>query len=278
MTNRGDGCPRGRRRLLASVIGGGLLLGWGLTGCGGSGPASEPAPEVVDLVVDGEPATAVVPPGTPRGLVLYLHGLNGDHTALANGDQAGVVERLVDEGYVVAAGDAHRNAFGNDASQQSYVELAEELSDRYGTSRTFLIAESMGAVAGLQLVAADAIPDLQGMALISPLTNLAVTVGSEFEPQVRAAYGGELPTGPENPAELPAEDFAGENLRFYLAEDDDFVVSAENADPLIARLEGVAEVSVVPCQGGHVDASCFQPGDLAAWFDGLADAGRPSAD
>ncbi|WP_369130482.1 alpha/beta hydrolase [Modestobacter roseus] len=269
-----------RRRGRMAVAG--LLAAVALAGCGGGEPGPAPGPEVVDLVVDGEPATAVVPPGTPRGLVLYLHGLNGDHTALANGDQAGVVERLVDDGYVVAAADAHRNAFGNEASQQSYVTLAQELTDRYGTPRTFLIAESMGAVAGLKLVAADAIPDLAGAALISPLTDLAVTVGSEFEPQVRQAYGGELPIGAENPADLPAEEFAGEHLRFYLAADDDFVVSAQNADPLIARLEGVAEVSVVGCQGGHVDASCFQPDDLATWFDGLAGgttgAGRPSAD
>jgi alpha-beta hydrolase superfamily lysophospholipase len=227
---------------------------------------------VVELQVGGQRAVALVPDtDVPRGLVLYLHGFGEDAESLLGGeDQARIVERLVTDGYVVAASDAHLDVFGNAASQQDHVDLAAELTRRYGTSRTFLLAESMGGVAGLQLLAADRIPHLLGMAAISPLTDLDVASLSPYEPIVRQAYGGRLPVGAENPAALSAESFRGDHIRFYLAAEDDVTVSADNADPLAARLQGIADVSVVPCEGGHVDPSCFQPDDLAAWFDELA--------
>ena len=80
----------------------------------------------------------------------------------AAGSEAAVVSRLVDDGYVVAAGDAHFNAYGNEASQEDYVALAAEVARRYRTHRTFLLAESMGGVAGLHLLAGNRIPDLAG--------------------------------------------------------------------------------------------------------------------
>lgn len=269
-----SGAPcRTRRRAAVGL----LVVVLGASGCGAGDPVADPsaqpaAPEVVELTVGGQPAVAVVPDVEElSGLVLYVHGAGEDADSLQGGDdQARVTARLVSDGYVVAASDAHLDAFGNTASQQDYVDLAAELSDRYGTTRTFLLAESMGGVAGLQLLAGDRIPGLLGMAAISPLVDLDVIVGTDYETPVREAWGGRLPTGTENPAELPAEAFAGTSLRFYLAAEDELVVSAQNADPLVARLQGVADVSVVACEGGHIDPSCFQPDDLADWFGGLA--------
>jgi alpha-beta hydrolase superfamily lysophospholipase len=236
-----------------------------------TGASTPAAPQVVRLQVGGQPAVAVVPnTDAPRGLVLYLHGFGGDAASLEDGEeQVRIVDRLVADGYVVAASDAHLDAFGNAASQQDHVDLAAELTRRYETSRTFLLAESMGGVAALQLLAADRIPHLMGMAAISPLTDLDVATVSPYDAIVRQAYGGRWPVGTENPAALPAESFRDDHLRFYLAADDEVTVSAENADPLAARLQGIADVSIVPCDGGHVDPSCFQPDDLAGWFDQL---------
>lgn len=267
---------RNRRRpswLVAAV----LVAALGLTGCGEDQPvstgASTPAaPQVVRLQVGGQPAVAVVPnTDAPRGLVLYLHGFGGDAASLEDGEeQVRIVDRLVADGYVVAASDAHLDAFGNAASQQDHVDLAAELTRRYETSRTFLLAESMGGVAGTQILASDRIPHLLGMAAVSPLIDLDVARGTEQESSLRRAYGGSLPTGVANPAAQPASAFAGTHLRFYLAAEDELVVSADNADPLVARLRNVADVSVVACSGGHVDSSCFQAEDVAGWFGALA--------
>jgi hypothetical protein len=40
----------------------------------------------------------------------------------------------------------------------------------------------------------------------------------------------------------------------------------------VERLRDAADVSVVPCDGEHVDPSCFQPDDVANWFAEIAAA------
>jgi pimeloyl-ACP methyl ester carboxylesterase len=260
----------GPRGLVASLIMTALLAG-----CGGTtGTSKVPAvePDVTELTIDGQQAVAVAPgEGDPQALVLYLHGMDDDHEVLGEEQKrVEVVDRLVAEGYVVAASDAHFNALGNEASQQDYIDLAATLSERYGTSRTYLIAESMGSVAGLQIAADDSIPDVRGVAFISPLVDLDVVVGTEQEAQVLQAYDGALPTGAQNPAARPASDWAGTHLRFYLASEDEVVDNSRNAEPFIEQVEDVADVSVVECEGEHVAPSCFQPDDLAQWFEELA--------
>jgi alpha-beta hydrolase superfamily lysophospholipase len=247
-----------------------LGIAAGLVGC--AQPVDRSVGRVEELRVGGQAAVAIVPAvQDPVGLVVYLHGIDDDHTVLQSDDKRiQLVRRLVTDGYVVAASDAHFNAWGNPESQDDYVSLAAELTRRYGTPRTFLLAESMGGVAGTQILASDRIPHLLGMAAVSPLIDLDVARGTEQESSLRRAYGGSLPTGVANPAAQPASAFAGTHLRFYLAAEDELVVSADNADPLVARLRNVADVSVVACSGGHVDSSCFQAEDVAGWFGALA--------
>jgi pimeloyl-ACP methyl ester carboxylesterase len=254
--------------VLASIV--------GVAGCSGTtdkAAAQPPQSQVQQLQVGGQGAVAVVPGQPPVGLVIYLHGVDDDASTIVGEDKrVAVVNQLVADGYVVAASDAYFNAWGNPSSQDAYVALAADLSQRYGTSRTFLLAESMGGAAGLQILANDRIPGVLGLAGISPLVDIDVAVDEGQEASLRKAYGGALPADTDNPAKLPTADFAGKHLRFYLAPKDEVVVSAKNADPLVERIGSVADVSVVNCQGGHVDDSCFQPDDLAGWFNHLAQA------
>ncbi|MGK5110459.1 MULTISPECIES: serine aminopeptidase domain-containing protein [unclassified Geodermatophilus] len=266
----GDRPSRGARRRVAALATTALLAG-----CGGGAAESpevpEVEPEVTELTVDAQDAVAIAPgEGDPRGLVVFLHGLDDDAGALSEEQKRiDMVDRLVAAGYVVAGSDGHLNAFGNEASQAGYVALAAELAERYGTTDTYLIAESMGAVAGLQLLADERIPDVRGMALISPLVDLDVVLGTQQEPQVLQAYDGTFPTGEQNPAARPAEDWAGTSMRFYLATEDEVVINADNAEPFVARVEDAADISVVECEGEHVAPSCFQGEDLAEWFADL---------
>jgi alpha-beta hydrolase superfamily lysophospholipase len=259
----------GRGRAAAAAVAAGALL---LAGCGGSGtPDPEPEVQVDTFSLGGQDAVALVQTDDPTGLVVFMHGLDDDAGALSEeAKRTELADRLLAEGYVVAAGDAHLNAFGNEASQQDYVALAADVSERYGTSETFLLAESMGAVAGLQILADESIPDVRGLALISPLVDLDVVLGTEQESQVLEAYEGTFPTGEQNPAQRPAEAWAGDNLRFYLATEDEVVINSDNAEPLVERLEDVADVSVVECEGEHVAPSCFQGEDLVEWFEEIS--------
>ena len=266
-----------RRRWVPAVVVAGLVA-LAVAGCDGSRAQQEPGartdegPRTEELTVGGQPAVAIVPATpNPRGLVIYLHGYGGDHLSLQRGDDEGrVAQRLVADGYVVAASDAHGDAWGNAASQQDYVDLAAELTRRYATPRTFLWAESMGTLAALHLLAGDRIPGLAGLAAVCPLTDLGFVVDGQFQLLVRQAYGGRLPTGTQDPAQLPAEDFRGDHIRFYVASHDQTVPTELNAGPFTARVGSVADVSTVPCQGGHIDPSCFQPDDLTDWFNRLA--------
>ncbi|MFW3172994.1 serine aminopeptidase domain-containing protein [Geodermatophilus sp. CPCC 206100] len=249
-----------------------------LAGCGGGaetpdeGPETPAAePEFSEFTVDGQDAVAIAPgEGDPEGLVVFLHGLDDDAGALGEEEKrVDMVGDLVAQGYVVAGSDGNFNAWGNEASQQGYVDLAAELAERYGTTDTYLVAESMGGVAGLQLLADDRIPDVRGMALISPLVDLDVVRDTPQEAQVLQAYDGVFPTDAQNPALRPAEDWAGTSMRFYLATEDEVVDNTENAEPFVERVEDVADVSVVVCEGEHVAPSCFQGEDLAEWFAAL---------
>jgi len=262
------------RRVPGLVLAAVLLAAPALAGCAqdvtgqATATSASPTTHVEELTVGGQAAVAIVP-GTdsPRGLVLYLHGAGETAASLTEGaDQQRIAERLVGDGYVMAASDAHFDAFGNAASQQDYVDLAAELSERYGTTRTYLLAESMGTMPGLQILAAQRIPGTVGLAAINPAIDISAVVGTQFEAAVRAAYDGQLPTGTQNPAALPADAFAGDPIRFYLAENDQTAVTAVHAAPFLAKVQGVADTSVVACQGMHVDPSCFQPDDLADWF------------
>ena len=258
-----------RRRMAAALAATAMLAGCGSDARSPAAPEVEP--EVAELTVNGQEAVAIAPgEGDPQGLVVFLHGLDDDHGALAEEQKrVDMVEHLLAQGYVVGASDGHFNAFGNQASQDDYVALAAELAERYGTTETYLVAESMGAVAGLQILADDRIPDVRGMALISPLVDLDVVLDTPQEPQVFQAFEGTFPTGTQNPALRPSSDWAGTSMRFYLATEDEVVVSARNAEPFVERVQDVADVSVVECEGEHVAPSCFQGDDLVEWFEQL---------
>ena len=259
---------RGRPTAAALVAALGLLLALSSCSAGASGAGTR------SFTVGGQAAVEIAPAGTPRGLVIYLHGFGDDATVITGAaKRTTVVQRLVDAGYVVAASDAHGDAWGNAASQADHVALAGALRARHHTTATFLLAESMGSVAALRIVAGHQIADLAGAAFVSPFIDYRLPLGPDYEASVRAAFGGALPADADNPALLPAADFAGTHLRFYVATDDEVTVTSQQAQPLFSRLQGIADESYRTCTGGHVAASCFQADDLVAWYDGLLSAG-----
>lgn len=219
------------------------------------------------VVVDGDNTVGVVDADvTTRGVVVYFHGLDEDESILEKDDpHRSLVRDLTDAGYAVVASRAGGNAFGNNASQLNYAELATWAADRYRVSDVFFLAESMGAIAAMNLLAKD--PDLRprGLAAIGPALN--------FD-QAPADYRTSIADANPDPAavdpmQLPVESLSGSNIRFYVSPSDTLVPTSANADAFRARFGGVADISIVECTGPHLDPSCLQGEDVVTWFNGL---------
>lgn len=220
------------------------------------------------VVVGGEDALSVVDPDvTTRGVVVYFHGLDEDESILDKDDpHRDLVRELADAGYAVVASRAGGNAFGNTASQTDYAELASWAADRYRVSDIFFLAESMGTIAAVNLMAKD--PDLQprGLAAIGP----ALSFGQAPDDYRTAIADANPDPAQVDPMKLPVEALRGSNIRFFVSPDDTLVPTSTNADAFRVRFGSVADISIVECTGPHLDPSCLQGEDVVAWFSSLA--------
>ena len=98
---------------------------------------------------------------------------------------------------------------------------------------------------------------------------LISTQQTEYGIAERAAHS-LLPADPvsaSNPIDLPPRTLAGKRMRFYASDRDPLVPTARNTDAFRNRFASVADISVVPCTGGHLDPSCVQPEDILKWFN-----------
>lgn len=253
---------RGAASAAAVVLGAVLLLG----GCASTSPVVETGE------LDGQAVQAVLPPqGTRvRALVVYLHGLRESAAATTeDSDVARVVDALARHGYAVVSSDADGDSFGSPAAQADYAELAAQGAARYGTSATFLLAESMGGLSAVPLAADGSVPDLLGTLGISPALSLEAASGQDvYASEITAAWGRAV-TSADDPLAAAPQELAGQRFRFYVTPGDTAVPTAEHADAFAARYGKVADVELVACTGEHVDATCFQPDDVMAWFDQL---------
>ncbi|MFC8315036.1 alpha/beta hydrolase [Gordonia sp. NPDC057258] len=219
-------------------------------------------------VVDGEATLSVVDPDvTTRGVVVYFHGLDEDEAILDKDDpHRGLVRELADAGYAVVASRAGGNAFGNTASQANYAELAAWAVDRYRVSDIFFLAESMGAIAAVNLMAEDRDLQPRGLAAIGPALSF-----EQAPDDYRTAIAEANPDPAEvDPMRLPVESLRGNNFRFYVSPGDTLVPTSTNADAFRGRFGAVADISIVECTGPHLDASCLQGEDVVTWFSSLA--------
>ncbi len=217
------------------------------------------------VYVDGQGTLGVAKRGeAPRALVVYFHGLDSNEMVLLDEHHKPLTDLLVNAGYAVVASNAGGNSFGNPRSQRDYAELARVAREQYRTGSVYLLAESMGAVAAVNLLAESTDPTLRGLVAISPALDLA-SAPEQYQQAIAAAY----PEGTmeqSNPIALAPDLLAGKRMRFYASDGDTLVQTAHNADAFRDRFASVADISVVPCSGGHLDPSCVQPEDIAKWF------------
>ncbi|MFE0751285.1 alpha/beta hydrolase [Gordonia sp. NPDC058843] len=220
------------------------------------------------VVVDGENTLSVVDANvTTRGVVVYFHGLDEDESILDKDDpHRDLVRDLTNAGYAVVASRAGGNAFGNKASQVNYAELTTWAADRYRVSDVFFLAESMGAIAAVNLLAKDPGPRPRGLAAIGPALSF-----EEAADDYRTSIADANPDPAEvDPMKLPVESLNGSNIRLYVSPDDTLVPTSTNADAFRARFGRVADISIVECTGPHLAPSCLQGEDVVTWFNDLA--------
>ncbi|MGY1692659.1 hypothetical protein [Geodermatophilus sp. SYSU D01105] len=259
-----------------------LLLGGG---CGGpaAGPVAsgtprpssspEPLPDLgpgVHEVEVGGQAAIVVRPEQPNGrLVVYAHGYEARATALLNGEAFGeLTDGLVAAGYVVAASDAEGDAWGSAASVDAHAALAAAVSDLVHPTDVYLVAESMGGLAGARLVEDRRIEGLRAYAAIYPLCDLG-SVYDDYADSIDAAHGPAVADALEELS--PVALGGGVPALFWASEDDTVVEKDRNADVCAAQV--VADggsATVVATEGEHGDPSNFDLPALLEFFDAAA--------
>lgn len=257
---------RVRRRtpalVMATVLAG---LAWGNLG------AAKPPAGAASFHVRDQHAVLLRPRHPSRRVVVYVHAAQERARSIATDPKKrGIVRALLARGYWLAASTAHGDAWGNGASVRDYVALARVLRRR-GLTRVYVLAESMGGIAGLLLV--DRIR-VRAWAGIFPVCSLRTVYRSEtkdFKRSIRAAYRvqslaglraiarGRSPVVPRNLRGLP--------MMMWASPRDRLVPKATNADRCARRFRRRgARVTVVTTRGAHNDPSAFRPRALTRFF------------
>jgi pimeloyl-ACP methyl ester carboxylesterase len=204
----------------------------------------------------------------PRGVVVYFHGLDKDQDILTADDaHIHLTNVLTSAGFAVVAGNAGGNAFGNRTSQDQYADIAKLASERYKVQNVFFLAESMGTLAAVNMLARAQTSRVRGLAAISPALNLESTPPA-YQSAVAEAYP-EQSFAEANPMNLPVDSFQGKHFRFYVTLKDAVVSTKNNAKAFQARFGAVADISIIECTGAHLDPSCIQPENIVDWFKTL---------
>jgi pimeloyl-ACP methyl ester carboxylesterase len=226
--------------------------------------------EYLRVTVDGQQTLGISKKDQPpRGVVIYFHGPDADEFAITSDEPHRLMtEKLVNAGFALVSSQASGNAFGNPQSQRNYRELANMSIEHYRVENVFFLAESIGAVAAVNLMVAAGTTRIRGLAAINPAMDLA-NATAPYAPFVAESYTDRPTLDSTNPMNLPPNAFAGKRIRLYVSKDDDVVPAGANALAFQRRFGGEADISVVDCAGRHGDASCVQGDDVLKWFSAL---------
>jgi pimeloyl-ACP methyl ester carboxylesterase len=226
--------------------------------------------EYLRVTVDGQQTLGISKKGgVVRGVVVYFHGPDADEFAVtADNPHKKLTERLVNADFAVVSSKASGNAFGNPQSQENYRELANMALQHYRVENVFFLAESMGAVAALNLMAGTETSRIRGLAAINPATDLA-NASTSYAPVIAESFPDHPTLELTNPMNFPPEAFTDKQIRFYVSDSDAAAPATSNALAFQRRFGATAKISLVGCNGGYGDPSCLQGDDLLKWFSAL---------
>jgi pimeloyl-ACP methyl ester carboxylesterase len=264
------------RRALAAVAA--VLVTMSLAGCTASStfpPAATPTvrpsrqaqpAELRDAgarVVDDEASSSlvIVPKKANGGLVVFLHGWGQTRwSLLSRREEAGVAHAVSEAGFTILAADADGKAWGDSRSIQDYRQLIDRTQQRYGLRDVFLMGESMGGLATMQL--ARLLPDVQAATAWFPVCDIRTMHERRFQATIRAAWRGRSrsPVSPVRVGDTP--------LLVWASPHDTVVNAATNAAVCVAEAKAAgAPVTYFHTTGEHGDPSNYQPETVVQFFD-----------
>lgn len=202
------------------------------------------------------------------GVVVYFHGMDQDAEVTRRDDKhKQLSENLLRAGFAVVSANAGGNAFGNPSSQQAYRELISAAQQKYKTDNVVFVAESMGALPALMLLADPQMAHVDAFAGITPA--MGIPVGARSLNFVADAWGGVVPDSAD-PMSWPPDRLAKKHFRLYVGNQDNVIPPGATGEDFQERYGHDADVQVVSCYGGHVADTCFDGADLVRWLDGGA--------
>jgi hypothetical protein len=220
------------------------------------------------VYVDGQPTLGITKWLEPRGLVIFFHGLDTDEYVLT-GDKAHkrLTDQLVDAGFAVIASRAGGNAYRNASAQRNYRELGRVAVKHYQVKDVYLLAESMGTVAAINLVASSETIRIRGLAAINPVLD-PNSAPPGHQPDI-AERSQDESIESVDPMKLPLDSLRGKNMRFYLGQDGSLSATHDNGVAFQTRFGPVAKISIVSCKERQLGTSCIQGTDIVRWFTSL---------
>lgn len=212
--------------------------------------------------------------GTATPLLMYHSGMSEDEGGLLDDVlKAGVVEALLDAGYICCGVDADDN-WGNQAGCDYYTDLYYSADLYYNISYTLFLSQSMGGLTGLLSLSQNKIPGVIAWAGIYPACNLtAINAAGTFTSSIATAYDCDsgsfaYKTYGHDPCLKWGKAFRGVPMRFYASAGDTSINKSSNADYFQALISTSCSESVIQvCTGNHGDPSHFQPTDLVAFYE-----------
>ncbi len=265
---------RPRRSALAAVAG--ALVALSLAGCASSSTAPPQASAIATRpvqpaelrgagarVVDDEASSALVlvPKKANGGLVVFLHGWGQTRwSLLSRPHEARVAHAISEAGFTILAADGDGKAWGDPASIADYRLLIDRTQQRYGLRDVFLMGESMGGLATMQL--GRLLPDVRASTAWFPVCDLRTMHEARFQATIRTFWQGRSRSAVEPVA-------VGDTPLLVWASPADTVVNATtNAAVCVAEAEAAgAPVTYFHTTGEHGDPSNYQPATIVQFFE-----------
>ena len=247
-----------------------------LTGCASSStvpPQASPAPTrtmvPADLraaggkVVDDEATSSLViePKKSNGGLVVFLHGWGQTRwSLLSRREEASVAHAVSEAGFTVLAADADGKAWGDAASVADYRKLIEQTQTRFDLHDVFLMGESMGGLATMQL--ARTLPDVRAATAWFPVCDIRTMRETRFQATIRSAWKG------RTRATIAPVQVGDTPLIVWASPADTIVNAATNAAVCVAEAKAAgAPVTYFHTTGEHGDPSNYQPAAVTSFFE-----------
>ena len=201
--------------------------------------------------------------------VIVCHKHTGSEQYAPPSAEYCVVGSLQASGYVVGASNMAGDNWGNAAGQAAIIDLWGMLKARHPSlTKLVLLAYSMGGIGAMNIVMANAIPELRGVYGIDAVSSLAnMYANATYTASIRTAYGiaadgsdYAAKTAGFDPmlASVPASALT-KRFVFVSSSADTAVSQSANSLSMIPRLAGAAEVTSITHASSHLAPVAMRP-------------------